>query len=204
MSSQKYQPHEDEFCLVDEIAESGSSSRGIDAFALSVLRCERQARKIFTYLVYQAAAFGRDDVSALRLTLASNTKFDFQSALAGIDLISPVGLPLLIGNDYLERLVKLGEVKKIRNKLFHGQISAVGITTDDLLRHVRSVREWTALLGAESNKQLGYDGFGRNSFRKHYDENFGHRIKQQLKNQEDYSALIRMAVRSGRDIFPKD
>lgn len=43
-----------EFDTIDLLLSSDAPTRAVDAFALAVIKIERQFRKIFTNLVYQA------------------------------------------------------------------------------------------------------------------------------------------------------
>lgn len=62
----------EEFTTVDLILGSDAETRGVDAFALSLIKAERQARRLFTHLVFQYPAFSSSDVPALRAVLARN------------------------------------------------------------------------------------------------------------------------------------
>jgi hypothetical protein len=44
--------HAQEFATVDLLLESKHETRGIDAFALSLIKAERQMRRFVTYFVY--------------------------------------------------------------------------------------------------------------------------------------------------------
>jgi hypothetical protein len=61
-----------EFQTVELIERSDAETRGVDAFALSLLKAERQLRRLFTYLVFQYPCFPTC-LSTWRITDASNT-----------------------------------------------------------------------------------------------------------------------------------
>lgn len=42
----------EEFSTVDLLLGSGAETRAVDAFALALIKAERQARKLVTHLVY--------------------------------------------------------------------------------------------------------------------------------------------------------
>lgn len=76
---------EQEFAVVDIVLKSGMRTKTVDAFTLSVVKMERQIRRLFTFLVYQSDAFGRPDVPNLRATLENCTKAYFEGFISGID-----------------------------------------------------------------------------------------------------------------------
>jgi hypothetical protein len=51
---------EAEFATVDLIIRSNAETRGVDAFALALLKAERQIRRLFIHLVYQFPCFGEN------------------------------------------------------------------------------------------------------------------------------------------------
>ena len=61
---------EQEFQTVDLIVKSDAETRGVDAFALSLIKAERQIRKLFTYLMFQFPAFTVSDFANFRSALA--------------------------------------------------------------------------------------------------------------------------------------
>src|ERR1051326_5074316 len=61
---------EAEFSTVDVLLASNAETRGVDAFALTLIKAERQLRRVFTFLIYQQPAFRHEHVPALRHALA--------------------------------------------------------------------------------------------------------------------------------------
>jgi len=90
----------EEFSTVDLVLSSKAETFAVDAFVLSRIKAERQARKLLTYLVYQSPAFGKRDVPRLRQTLASNRNVYFDGVVRGINMLSPVSVAELVGPDY--------------------------------------------------------------------------------------------------------
>lgn len=155
-----------EFDVVDLVLTSGGSTRAVDAFVLSVVKMERQIRKLFTHLVYQCEAFGAADVDALRLVLSNNRRVYFEGFVSGIDALLPVPLRQLIGDQYQDAWQNVSAVTPIRNKIFHGQITHMKLPTEDLTVLVRQIRRWCEMVAVAGEAATGYDGFGRNSLRK--------------------------------------
>jgi hypothetical protein len=74
-----------EFATVDAVIGCSAETSGVDAFALSVIKAERQIRKLFTHLVFQSPGFGPADVPRLRKALFdSRVSTSRASLLAGM------------------------------------------------------------------------------------------------------------------------
>ncbi len=78
--------YSEEFLTVDLILDSEAETRGVDAFALSLIKAERQVRKLFTYLVYQFPVFGAPNIQSLKETLAANNRVYFEGLVAGFEI----------------------------------------------------------------------------------------------------------------------
>lgn len=109
---------EQEFAVVDIVLKSGMRTKTVDAFTLSVVKMERQIRRLFTFLVYQSDAFGRPDVPNLRATLENCTKAYFEGFISGIDALVQFSVADLVGADYVVLRKELVSVHKARNKIF--------------------------------------------------------------------------------------
>jgi hypothetical protein len=156
-----------EFETVDLILRSSAPTRGVDAFALSVIKAERQVRKIFTYLVFQYPAFGAGDISELRRRLAANRRLYFNGFIRGIDAIYPESVEQLIGDEYQNLRALIDEAVEVRNKVFHGQLTPQGHHRSELVSYVSGIRHWCELLSGAAMREVGYDGLERpSSFRK--------------------------------------
>ena len=180
-----------EFLPVKQLLLSTGRSRCVDAFALSVLKTERQARRLFTYLVYQSPYFDVSNVNLLRNCLAKNRNFNFYSSLIGIDMLSPVCISDLIGKPYQDLIERLGQIRRIRNKLFHGQVTIERHGRAELEDWISAMMEWTTVLAGAAEKQIGYDGYSFNSsYTKHPDPSFYTTLKYTLITTDDYLKLL--------------
>jgi hypothetical protein len=79
----------DEFETVQLLLNSGTRTLGVDAFALSLIKAERQIRKLFTYLMFQFPAFSPADYSGFRGILAKSKRVYFEGFINGIDNLYP-------------------------------------------------------------------------------------------------------------------
>lgn len=181
----------DEFATVDLILHSGAETRGVDAFALSLIKAERQVRKLFTYLVYQFPVFGPGDVAGLRAALGATRRVYFDGLLAGIDAVYPRSVQALVGVEYGRLRARVGEAIDHRNKIFHGQLTSRALSRQDLKDFVGDIRRWCTSLATGAMAEVGYDGFGRNSFRKSARPDLSRAYRVQFASVADYEAFIR-------------
>jgi hypothetical protein len=155
-----------EFATVDLVVQSGADTRGVDAFALSVIKAERQIRRLFTHTVFQSPHFGSGDIAALRTTLWDQRGCYFEGFVRGIDGIVPVSLAQSIGAHYGLLRGQMDKAIDVRNKIFHGQLTDQKLSRADLLAHVSKIRAWCQAVADAGTALIGYDGFERSSFRK--------------------------------------
>ena len=182
--------YSDEFSTVDLILNSRAETRGVDAFALSLIKAERQARKLFTYLVYQFPTFGPADRRGLRRTLAANRRVYFEGVIAGLDALSQIPVKELVGQEYDRLWSRFAEFNKHRNKIFHGQVTAEGLSRAYLLGGVKDITLWCRSLGASAAREFGCDGFVRNSFQKSALPDLWKRFRVQITSLKEYAAFI--------------
>ncbi|HSY10471.1 MAG TPA: hypothetical protein VK840_06100, partial [Candidatus Dormibacteraeota bacterium] len=109
----------EEFKTIDLLENSDAESRGIDSFALGVIKVERQARKLFTFLVYQYPCFRDVSPAALRDLLFKKRIYS-SGILEGIDRIAPKTVGDLIGAEHQMLFNTVKRATDIRNKIFHG------------------------------------------------------------------------------------
>lgn len=157
---------ENEFATVDLVANAGVATSGIDAFALSVIKAERQIRRLFTHIVFQCPAFTRVDIPDLRNALWERKRCYFEGFVRGIDAILPVSLEQLVGVPYPPLRDGIDNAIEVRNKVFHGQLTNQCLGQSDLLARVGEVRAWCQAVSSAGLQAVSYDGFQRNSFRK--------------------------------------
>jgi stage V sporulation protein K len=180
----------EEFQTVDKIINSNAVTLGVDAFALTLIKAERQIRKLFTYLIFQFPSFTSADVPKLRDTLAQNSNVYFEGFVRGIDALYSRSVQDLIGEEYPTLFDNLNRAISYRNKIFHGQLPTANLTQDVLLPIVNSNRKWCETLANESMNEFGYDGFQRNSFQKS-SKNVLQNYKITISTLDEYGDFIR-------------
>lgn len=181
----------DEFLTVRLILGSAAETRGVDAFALSVIKAERQMRKLFTHLVYQFPVFGPADFVPLRNTLAASRRVYFEGFVVGFNALYPRSVQALVGQDYARLKQRLDEAIDHRNKIFHGQLTSRALTRQDLESLVADIEAWCTTLATNALVELGYDGFGWNSLHKSATPDLATHFKVQFTSLADYADFIR-------------
>ena len=152
-----------EFAIIDYLKKSCYETRGVDAFCLALLKMERQMRRLFTYLVFQSEAFSKEDVKKLKKILANNKGMYFEHFMKGVDdLLSGLGLnvEILVGMEYSALVSNHKKIKRLRNKIFHGQITGEFVGRKKLFGYVDDMKKWCICLCRGADDKLGYDGFG--------------------------------------------
>lgn len=152
-----------EFAIIDYLEGSYFKTKGVDAFSLSLLKMERQMRRLFTYLVFQSDAFQPCHVKLLRNSLAENRRLYFDHFLNGVDeLLKGSGLSVesLVGDEFSTLRKDIDEMRGYRNKIFHGQLTDKFLEGCELLDLVKKLKKWCVCLCRGADDKLGYDGFG--------------------------------------------
>lgn len=185
-----------EFQTVDLILASNAETRGVDAFALSLIKCERQVRRLLTHVIFQYPCFGSTDIPALRSALNGNRKVYFTGFIRGFDAIYPQSIRDLIGQDYDRLRARLDEAIDHRNKIFHGQLTSKWLTRQELFEYVSDIRSWCKALADGAFAAIHYDGFARDSFRKSEGSSLWELCKFQLNDVKAYEEFIRQHMQS--------
>lgn len=180
---------EKEFQTVDLVADAGAVTSSVDAFALSVIKAERQIRRLFTHIVFQCPAFGPGDVSDLRNALWERRQCYFEGFVRGIDGLLSSPLDQLIGESYRQLHHDIESAIVVRNKVFHGQLTDQSLCGVSLRAHVCNVRGWCQAVADAGIQAVGYDGFQRNSFRKGEPEVF-RTFQRILPSLEEYGRFL--------------
>lgn len=181
----------EEFKTVDLLLKSKAETRSVDAFSLTVIKAERQIRKLVTHLIYQFPCFGPSDVLNLRQTLCDNRRVYFEGFEKGFDALYPRRVSDLIGAEYQKLKDGIDEARDHRNKIFHGQLTAKSLSREALEGYASNIRNWCDAIATGADAEFHYDGFGRNSFRKSAIPDLSKRLKVQIGSIADYERFVR-------------
>jgi hypothetical protein len=177
-----------EFATIDVILSSEAETRGVDAFALALIKAERQMRKLFTYIVFQSSAFDCNHVAGLRSALAERRLY-FRDFVSAWDKLYIKSLEEIVCTDFDRLFAAVVKAIEYRNKIFHGQLTTEYLSREDLISCVGQIREWCQVVADRAQLEIGYDGFGRNSFRKS-NVAFENRLGVKLTSISDYSQFL--------------
>ena len=176
------------------LISSNADTRGVDAFALSIIKMERQLRRLFTFSVFQYPCFSYSSVPELKNALAAEGRIFFKGFMKGFEAIHPKRIEELIGVDYTRLYPVLDVVTRYRNKIFHGQLTGEDLGRDDLLANVVNLKEWCRLLGQGARHYMNYEGFD-DSFRKASNAALVSGFKLQMTGLNDYKQILRSLSR---------
>jgi len=155
---------EEEFATVILIANSDCRTRGLDSLLLAWTKYEKQLRKLFCFLVYQHPDIGTSEIGDVVEALAQNRWLYPRTFIAAVEALGVGSIQSLIGTDYEELATQLERIQKYRNKLVHGQVTGLGLATEDLLEDVNHIAAWMTALASGAQRKFGYDGLRRDSF----------------------------------------
>lgn len=179
-----------EFQTIDLILGSNAPTRGVDAFALALIKAERQIRRLVTHLVYQFPCFTGADIGRLREALWENRQVYFQGFERGFDALYRHSIKDLIGTEYDRLRRRIEGAIDHRNKLFHGQLTLQSLTRDDLLAFVSDLKSWCGGLAEAAHNEFQFDGFS-DSFIKSPVADLSTRFRIQLASIPAYTDFIR-------------
>jgi len=157
---------EEEFKTVNALLNSNFETRAIDAFVISLIKVERQIRRIFTFLIYQNEKYKIGDQIQLRDVLSRNKNLYFEHFIIGIDRCYFKTVSQVYGKEYNSDLRALKGLRRERNKIFHGQLTDSNLSRNDLIDRVVLMKKWASNVARTFSLEIGYDGFARNSYRK--------------------------------------
>lgn len=157
---------DDEFLPVNTLLSLTAETRAVDAFALSLIKVEKQIRRIFTFLIYQHPNYIEGDGIKLREVLSSNKKMYLDNFVKGINQLLSKTVEQIYGPQYAEHYDEIKKITSDRNKIFHGQVTGKSLTREQLINKVEFMKGWCKNLADKFDEEIGYDGFGRNAYRK--------------------------------------
>jgi hypothetical protein len=153
-----------EFQTVEAVWLSGAETLRVDSLLLSWVKYEKQLRRLFSFLVFQHPAFTKKEIDEIISLMAERYDLTPEVFHMAIDRLGIVTIETLVGATYSQRLSEMQRIRKIRNKLMHGQITGLGIPSSQLEQDVLHVIQWISGVAIGAEKAFGYDGLRRNTF----------------------------------------
>jgi hypothetical protein len=155
----------EEFATVEAVWNSSGSTRRVDSLVLSWVKYEKQLRRLFCFIVFQHSGLTPTDIESVVGILAANNKLYPETFIAGIEELSARAVKVLLASRYAELWAEISRIKAYRNKLIHGQITGLKITSRQLERDVLWIVDWINTLAGAAQATFGYDGIQRNTYR---------------------------------------
>ena len=185
----KFSNFESEFEVIEYLLNSNNESRAIDSFSLSLLKIEKQIRKIFTHLIYQYECFKPSDNKKIINILSANKNIYFRHLIIGINLIYFKEIKDIYGVGYEVDYNYICNLKNFRNKIFHGQLTGQELSRTELTEFVTIMKRWSKQIAESFQDEINYDGFERNSLKKSK-KDFCTLLKYKITNIEDLEKLL--------------
>lgn len=154
-----------EFATVEALWHSAAETRRVDSLLLSWVKYEKQLRRLFCFLVYQHPKTTANTINSVITVLAQNNKLYPETFIRGIAALGVKSVPALVGPQHTHLTAEVQRIKKYRNKLMHGQATGQSIQSAQLERDVKHLVAWIEALASGADKEFGYDGLRRNTFR---------------------------------------
>jgi hypothetical protein len=184
-----------EFATVDLLLTNNEFSTGrTDAFVLTYVKFDKQIRKIFTYLVFQFEALRSS--SDIIEVIASYKNLYPDNFIDGFDALYKTSFADIAGENY--ELYVNGDkerLKLMRNKILHGQLTGKGLDARKLTEEVVGIKNLMSIVAQKMHTEIGYDGLGKNSFRKSRIKDFASRFKSQIQSKNDLENFIESSMK---------
>ena len=159
------EPLKVEFATVEALWKSDAKTRRVDALLLSWIKYEKQLRRLFCFLVFQHPNIGKEEVDDTISVIAKNNNLYPDTFIACIKALGLTPVHDLLDDHGKTLFTQVERIEIYRNKLVHGQMTGMKLTSDSLERDVIFMVDWLSVLGEAARKEYGYDGIGRNAFR---------------------------------------
>jgi len=154
-----------EFATVLAIWNSSAETRRVDALVLSWVKYEKQLRRLFSFLVFQHPKITAEVLEPVIATLAENKNLYPESFISGVKLLGVTPVPKLLGSEHSRLWKEVIRIQKYRNKLMHGQLTGLHLSSAMLEKDVCLLVEWISRLAEGAHCAFGYDGIARNTYR---------------------------------------
>lgn len=154
-----------EFATVQALWQLEAKTRRVDAFILTWVKFEKQARRLFSFLILQNQAFDEPAREAVMAAIGADRNLDPRVMLAGIESLAGRTMEQLMGPAHARLRPALRRIQGYRNKIFHGQLTGQRLGSARLEADVAQMIEWIAALADVGAQEFGYDGLERNTGR---------------------------------------
>jgi hypothetical protein len=187
-----------EFSTVESLWASAAQTRRTDSLVLAWVKYEKQLRRLFCFLVFQHPVINEQSIDSVIGALAENRDLNPRTFIVAIKALGVTPIPELLAKDHTRLSTELSRIQKIRNKLMHGQITGQKISSRQLERDVILLIDWINCLADAAEREFGYDGLRRNSFRKAKSVAKINVAKYPFNNVSEFKNWLRALSKKGR------
>src|ERR1035438_2537174 len=159
------EPLKMEFATIEALWKSDAKTRRVDALLLSWIKYEKQLRRLFCFLVFQNPRIGKEKIDDTIGVLVKNNHLYPETFIAGIKALGLKPVHDLLDQRGKDLFKNVERIEKYRNKLVHGQMTGMKLSSGSLERDVILMVDWIHCLGEAARREYGYNGIGRNTFR---------------------------------------
>ena len=183
---------EEDFSTIEILIKSNTKTGRTDAFVVAYTKLEKQARRIFTYMVYQYPAFSLQNYGEIVDIIVSKKYLDFDNFIKGFDALYPKSFESLAGKELYRSFINADfpRIKVYRNKIIHGQPTGHSLDAGDLKKEICIIKTWCSRIAESMMAEICFDGFEWNSFRKNKGKNLASTYKTEISTAEELDAFI--------------
>ncbi|MEW6649413.1 MAG: hypothetical protein AB1453_04395 [Chloroflexota bacterium] len=187
----------DEFETIEILINSKTKTGRTDAFIIAFTKLEKQARRIFTYTVYQFPAFGLSQYKEILAVIASKRFLYFDNFIKGFDDLYPQNFESIVGSDVYKPFLSTDfpRIQKLRNKILHGQPTGKNLSANDLKKEIGAIQKWCQSVAESMMTEIGFDGLEWNSFRKNCNKNLAATYKVNISDLNMLNVFIETNMR---------
>lgn len=154
-----------EFATIEAIWVSRATTRRVDSLLLAWVKYEKQLRRLFCFLVFQHPRILGSDITSVINAMAQRNNLHPHTFVNAIAHLGVTPVSNLIGPKFKTLNTEVNRIKRYRNKLMHGQVTGLPITSRQLEVDVGHLIDWIQSLAIGADGILGYDGLRRNTFK---------------------------------------
>lgn len=137
----------------------------LDATILSWVKSEKQLRRLFSFLVYQHPCAEHLDCKDIDFVIAGNPCLYPNDLIAAIEQMVGKKISEIVGPECASCRVDIASINDHRNKFMHGQLTGDSLSAEDLQGYIRALVKWISLLAIGADKEIGYNGLERKTFK---------------------------------------
>ncbi len=188
------QGFKNEFETIELLVNSKTKTGRTDAFIIAFTKLEKQARRIFTYIVFQYPAFDLSQYRKILTAIASKRHIYFEDFIKGFDCIYLKTFEDVVGSALYKPFLSTDfpRIQKLRNKILHGQPTGKNLSAADLKKEIDVIKRWCEVVSNAMMTEIGFDGLEWNSFRKNHDKDLASTYKTKISDLDMLDTFMEM------------